>query len=87
MPIHQGAEADSAFAGEHWTGWFQTLKQADKYQPLIPPVNLPEWGAMYDKTMVESGQELLLGKRKVADVAKQWADTLSAAQHKFDAAN
>lgn len=87
LPVHQGAEADSAFAGEHWAGWFQTLKQADKYQPLIPPVNLPEWGAMYDKTMVENGQELLLGKRKVADVAKQWADTLSAAQHKFDAAN
>lgn len=86
LPVHQGAESDSAFAGEHWAGWFQTLKQADKYVQLTPPVYLPEWGAMYDKTMVENGQELLLGKRKVADVAKQWADTLSAAQHKFDAA-
>ncbi len=86
LPVHQGAEADTAFAGEHWAGWFQTLKQSDKYQQMIPPVYLPEWGAMYDKTMVETGQEMLLGKRTVADVAKQWSDTLTAAQRKFDAA-
>ena len=86
LPTHQGAQNDPAFAGEHWSGWFQTLEQADRFQQLIPPVNLPEWGSMYDKTMVETGQEMLLGKRTVADVAKQWAATLSAAQHKFDAA-
>lgn len=87
LPIHQGAEADPAFAGEHWAGWFQTLKQSDKYRQLTPPVNLPEWGAMYDKTMVETGQEMLLGKRSVPEVAKQWADTLTAAQRKFTAAH
>lgn len=86
LPIHQGAESDPAFSGEHWSGWFQTLKQGDKFVQLVPPVYLPEWGAIYDKTMVENGQEMLLGKRTVADVAKQWADSLSAAQHKFDAA-
>lgn len=86
LPIHQGAESDPAFTGEHWAGWFQTLQQGEKYQQLLPPVYLPEWGSIYDKTMVETGQEMLLGKRTVADVAKQWAGTLSAAQHKFDAA-
>jgi multiple sugar transport system substrate-binding protein len=84
LPIHQGAEADPAFAGERWAAWFEQLKHPEKYQLLIPPVNLPEWGVMYDKTMVENGQDMLLGKRSVADVARQWADTLTAAQRKFN---
>lgn len=85
LPAHRGAEKDPAFTGEHFAGWFQTLQQADRYKPFIPPAHLPEWGAMYDKTMVESRQELLLGKKTVAEVAKQWSDTLTAAEQKFDA--
>ncbi len=86
LPVHQGAEADATFSGEHWAAWFEQLKHPEKYPPLIPPVNLPEWGMLYDKTMVESGQQMLLGKRPVAEVARQWADALTAAQRKFNAA-
>ena len=86
LPIHEGAQTNPAFAGEHWEGWFKTVQNSEIYHPKLPPVYLPEWGNMYDKVMVDSGQELLLGKRTVADVAKQWADAFTAAQKKFNAA-
>ncbi len=57
-----------------------------KYKLTLPPAYLPEWGSINEKTYFENGQELLLGKRKVPEVAKQWADLFNAAQKKFNAA-
>lgn len=86
LPVHEGAQTNPAFAGEHWDAWFKTVQNPEKYHPKLPPVYLPEWANLYDKVMVETGQEMLLGKRSVADVAQQWADAFTAAQKKFNAA-
>lgn len=83
LPVHKGAEKDPAFSSGHWAAWFRELS-GKEFKPFMPPSHLPEWGALYDKTMVEQGQAMLLGKRQVADVAQEWAKTLTAAQQKFD---
>jgi multiple sugar transport system substrate-binding protein len=84
LPVHQGAQVDPSFAGEHWAAWFKTLQNKEVYKPYMAPLYLPEWGQLYDKTMVEDGQAMLLGKRSVAQVAKEWANTLGYAQRKFE---
>jgi multiple sugar transport system substrate-binding protein len=84
LPVHQGAQVDPSFAGEHWAAWFKTLQNKEVYKPYMAPLYLPEWGQMYDKTMVEDGQAMLLGKRSVAEVAQRWAQTLGYAQRRFE---
>jgi multiple sugar transport system substrate-binding protein len=87
LPIHEGADKDPYFQGENFAGWFEELANPDTYVGTMPPIHLKDLGILYDKVSVSTGQEMLLGKRPVAEVIKQWSDMLTESQKKWLAEN
>jgi multiple sugar transport system substrate-binding protein len=82
IPIYKGAEQDPAFATEQYAGWFTELND-ERWQPTSMPTYLEEFGYFADVTVVQTGQEALLGQRSAEDVANEWAEYLTAAQQKW----
>ena len=85
IPIHQGAEQDPFFKTPQFEGWFTELNDA-RWQPTSMPTYLEEFAYFADVTSIQTGQELLLGQRTPEDVAAQWADDMTAAYEKWQAA-
>jgi len=86
LPAHVGANEDPFYAAKAWKAWFTMLENPGTYRTWTQPAYLPEWGVIYDKTMMEDGQAIMLGKKDVKDTANQWADVLNAAQMRYSAA-
>jgi multiple sugar transport system substrate-binding protein len=86
IPTHKGAEKDPHFAGDNFAGWFTELNDPS-YVLTSVPVHLEKLGYFYDVMSISTGQELLLGKRSVKDVADQWAKYLTDAQKQWLAQN
>ena len=82
LPIHKGADQNEHFTGERFAGWFKEMNDP-AWQPVPWPAHLEEFGYFFDVMSIQSFQEALLGQKPAADVAKEWADYLTAAQQKF----
>ncbi|MDQ0472056.1 ABC transporter substrate-binding protein [Labrys wisconsinensis] len=82
-PVHVGAEKDPFYAADVWKAFLTTLQQPQTYQTWTQPAYLPEWGTLYDKTMMEDGQAILLGQKDVKETAEKWAAVLTAAQKRY----
>ncbi len=83
LPIHNGAEQDEHFKTEQFKGWFDELKNPDKYVFVTPPTHLENLGVFYDSMVPTGFQEILLGKKTAQEVADGWAQFLTAEQQKW----
>jgi multiple sugar transport system substrate-binding protein len=87
LPIHDGAEQDPHFASEGFKGWFEEMKNPDKYEFVTPPTHLENLGNFYDAVSVKNFQEVLLGQRTAKEVADEWAAFLTKEQQDWMAKN
>ncbi|PIO97994.1 ABC transporter substrate-binding protein [Pleomorphomonas carboxyditropha] len=85
LPIHTAAEKDPFYASEQFKGWFEELADPDVV-PTVMPTHLEEFAFFKDSLVINTSQKALLGEITPEDLAKQWADYLTAAQQKFLAA-
>ena len=85
LPIHTAAEKDPFYAGDQFKGWFQELADPD-VTPTVMPTHLEEFAFFKDSLVINTSQKALLGEITPEDLAKQWADYMTAAQQKFLAA-
>jgi multiple sugar transport system substrate-binding protein len=80
LPIHNGANNDPFFASEQFAGWFEELKNPDRYQFVAPPSHLENLGQFFDQMAPKGLQQVLLGQRPAADVTAEWAKFLTGEQ-------
>lgn len=85
LPIHTAAEKDPFYASEQFKGWFEELGDPDVV-PTVMPTHLEEFAFFKDSLVINTSQKALLGEITPEDLAKEWADYLTAAQQKFLAA-
>ncbi|SCM76994.1 putative binding protein [uncultured Pleomorphomonas sp.] len=85
LPIHTAAEKDPFYASEQFKGWFEELADPDVV-PTVMPTHLEEFAFFKDSLVINTSQKALLGEITPEDLAKEWADYLTAAQQKFLAA-
>jgi len=85
LPIHTAAEKDPFYASEQFKGWFEELADPDVV-PTVMPTHLEEFAFFKDSLVINTSQKALLGEITPEDLAKQWADYMTAAQQKFLAA-
>ena len=82
LPIHKAAETDPFYARDQFKGWFEELADPNVV-PTVMPMYLEEFAFFKDSLVVNTSQKALLGEISPEDLAKQWADYLTAAQKKF----
>ncbi len=83
LPIHDGADQDPFFAREQFKGWFEELKDPNRYILTTVPSHLENLGPFFDSTSVKDFQQMLLGQRTAADVAGGWAKYLTEQQQAY----
>lgn len=82
LPIYKSAEKDAFYADPKFKGWFEELADKDVV-PTVMPTYLEEFAYFADSIAVKTTQQALLGQLSPEDLAKQWADYLTAAQQKY----
>ena len=85
IPIYKGADQDPYFRKPQFAGWFTEIED-DRWQPTSMPTYLEDFGYFADVMSIQGGQEALLGQRTAQDVATEWADYLTQAYQKWQAA-
>jgi multiple sugar transport system substrate-binding protein len=82
LPALKSAENDPFYASDAFKGWFDSLRD-----PNIVPTSLPsyleEFAYFKDSLVPTSSQRALLGEITAEEMAKEWADYLTAAQQKY----
>lgn len=82
LPVHTSAEKDPFYAGEQFKGWFEELADPNAV-PTVMPTHLEEFAFFKDSLVIKTSQQALLGEITPEDLAKEWADYMTAAQKKF----
>ncbi len=82
-PVYAGAEKDPFYSADIWKAFLSMLDKPEIYHTWTQPAYLPEWGVLYDQTMMVDGQAILLGQKSVKDTAEKWASILTAAQKRY----
>ncbi|MBB2971702.1 sugar ABC transporter substrate-binding protein [Mesorhizobium sp. RMAD-H1] len=82
LPAHTSAEKDPFYAGEQFKGWFEELADPNAV-PTVMPTHLEEFAFFKDSLVIKTSQQALLGEITPEDLAKEWADYMTAAQKKF----
>jgi len=82
LPVHTSAEKDPFYASEQFKGWFEELADPDAV-PTVMPTHLEEFAFFKDSLVIKTSQQALLGEITPEDLAKEWADYMTAAQKKF----
>ena len=82
LPAHAAAEKDPFYATEQFKGWFQELNDPN-IVPTVMPTHLEEFAYFKDSLVIKTSQQALLGEISPDDLAKQWADYMTAAQQKY----
>ncbi|GAB1583640.1 ABC transporter substrate-binding protein [Phyllobacterium phragmitis] len=82
LPVHTSAEKDPFYAGEQFKGWFEELADPNAV-PTVMPTHLEEFAFFKDSLVIKTSQQALLGEIAPEDLAKEWADYMTAAQKKF----
>lgn len=81
LPVHKSAEQDPFYAQDKFKGWFEELSDANVV-PTVMPTDLEEFAFFKDSLVIKTSQEALLGSISPEELAKQWADYLTAAKKK-----
>jgi multiple sugar transport system substrate-binding protein len=82
LPALTSAEKDPFYSGDQFKGWFEELADPDVH-PTVMPTYLEEFAYFKDSLVISTSQQALLGEITPDELAKQWADYLTAAQKKF----
>lgn len=82
LPALTSASKDPFFATPQFEGWFNELADPDA-KPLSMPTYLEEFAFFKDSLVIKTSQQALLGEITPEDLAKQWADYMTAAQQKY----
>ncbi|KXF75213.1 ABC transporter substrate-binding protein [Paramesorhizobium deserti] len=82
LPVHTSAEKDPFYAGEQFKGWFEELADPNAV-PTVMPTYLEEFAFFKDSLVIKTSQQAMLGEITPEDLAKEWADYMTAAQKKF----
>ena len=81
LPVHKTALKDPFYASEQFKGWFAELEDKNAV-PTVMPTYLEEFAFFKDSLVIKTSQEALLGATTPEDLAKTWADYLTAAKQK-----
>jgi multiple sugar transport system substrate-binding protein len=81
LPVHKAAEQDPFYAQAKFKGWFDELSDPNVV-PTVMPTDLEEFAFFKDSLVIKSSQEALLGQTTPEDLAKTWADYMTAAKQK-----
>jgi len=82
LPAHTAAEKDPFYATDQFKGWFEELGDPNII-PTVMPTHLEEFAYFKDSLVIKTSQQALLGEISPDDLAKQWADYMTAAQQKY----
>lgn len=82
LPALTSASKDPHFATPQFEGWFNELADPNA-KPLSMPTYLEEFAFFKDSLVIKTSQQALLGEITPEDLAKQWADYMTAAQQKW----
>jgi multiple sugar transport system substrate-binding protein len=81
LPVHKAAEQDPFYAQAKFKGWFDELSDPNVV-PTVMPTDLEEFAFFKDSLVIKSSQEALLGQTTPEELAKGWADYMTAAKQK-----
>lgn len=81
LPVHKAAEQDPFYGQAKFKGWFDALGDKD-VKPTMMPTDLEEFAFFKDSLVIKTSQEALLGSISPEDLAKTWADYMTAAKQK-----
>lgn len=82
LPALTSASNDPFFASEQFKGWFAELADPDA-EPISMPTYLEEFAFFKDSLVIKTSQQALLGEITPEELARQWADYMTAAQQKY----
>lgn len=82
LPALTSASNDPHFATPQFEGWFKELADPDA-KPLSMPTYLEEFAFFKDSLVIKTSQQALLGEITPEELARQWADYMTAAQQKW----
>ncbi len=82
LPALTSASNDPFFASDQFKGWFAELADPDA-KPISMPTYLEEFAFFKDSLVIKTSQQALLGEITPEELAKQWADYMTAAQQKW----
>lgn len=82
LPALTSAANDPFFASDQFKGWFAELADPDA-KPISMPTYLEEFAFFKDSLVIKTSQQALLGEITPEELAKQWADYMTAAQQKY----
>ena len=82
LPALTSASKDPFFGSEQFKGWFAELEDPDA-KPMSMPTYLEEFAFFKDSLVIKTSQQALLGEITPEELAKQWADYMTAAQQKY----
>ncbi|HRW29739.1 MAG TPA: sugar ABC transporter substrate-binding protein, partial [Emcibacteraceae bacterium] len=85
VPIYKGLSENIFDADGIGAGWLQTTKDPH-YQYMINPNYLPDIAEFDSIEVVQSGQAMMLGEQTPEETARAWADFMTAAEKRWEAA-
>lgn len=77
VPLTKSGERDPYFQQEIFRPFFEQI--ADPETVFFPPYDLPEYSAFFESAHIEL-QKLLLGEATAEEVARKWANKMTAAK-------
>ncbi|HUZ62780.1 MAG TPA: sugar ABC transporter substrate-binding protein [Acetobacteraceae bacterium] len=80
LPIYDSARKDPHFATANYKGFFDELKNPQKYVFVEYPTYLPDFAYFFDDLSLKSYQQALLGQKSAKQVADRWAAYLTKRQ-------
>ena len=87
LPIYDAARNDPYFATPNYKGFFDELKDPQKYVFVQYPTYLTDFAYFFDDYSLKGYQQALLGQRTAKDVADEWAAYLTPRQQAYMAAH
>lgn len=87
IPVNSLVYEDEWYKQDEYNKVYQEMMKADNVKFLTHPVWLTQWNEFRSKFQEPGLQAVLLKEKKSADVLKEWADYLTAAQKEYLEAN
>ncbi len=83
LPIYDAARKDPYFATPNYKGFFDELKDPQRYVFVQFPTYLPDFAYFFDDYSLKGYQQALLGERSAKSVADEWAAYLTKRQRAY----
>lgn len=87
IPPLKSLSASGKYADPIYKAWMVELNDDTRYQKIVPPWYLPEWGTFFNQLAPSELQKVLLGQSTPQQAARTWAEFLTKAEAKYRASN